>query len=273
MNISDRDSVADGESEEQQFWMFLVLGDSALPTGAFISSGGLESFVQSGQVKTPADVENFVRNSMHNFASSQLPFIVQSFDLVASASYDDADLLEALASIDRELDAHLACNPVARRASASQGLAYATLLVESFGHWMVRPSLARAYKAAIRQGKWPHLEGPCDLFFSQDAVSTIIGRLSGHFAMSFGLACASLKLSLRKARFLALQGLVKALLSSAVRLGLFGPFQMSTMLMRARPWIAVVLNEDPVSIPATTFPVLELLQSQHDQLYTRMFNS
>ena len=91
--------------------------------------------------------------------------------------------------------------------------------------------------------------------------------------MSLGLACASLKLSRQKTRFLALQGHIKALLSAAVRLGLLGPFQMTTLLMRARSWIDAVMNEEPISIPCTTFPVLELLQSGHDRMWSRMFNS
>ncbi len=139
----------------RETWMLVLLSDSGLPTGAFISSGGLESAVQSGVVRSRDDLETFVKGSLHNFVFSQLPFVIRAHGLVASwpiEAGDDEALVASLGTIDGELDELLACNHVARRASLSQGLAYATLLVEALSQGMARPSLAKTFKRSIRSG-------------------------------------------------------------------------------------------------------------------------
>ncbi|MFL5363259.1 MAG: urease accessory protein UreF [Myxococcales bacterium] len=90
-------------------WIFLQLVDSALPTGGFVHSAGLESAFQQGEVP---DLRRFIHDALWLAGHSTLP--------LASAAHEHP---ESLARLDARADAFLA-SEVANRASRLQGRAF-----------------------------------------------------------------------------------------------------------------------------------------------------
>ena len=128
------------------------LADSALPTGGFVASSGLESSVQHGFVSSssssPFGLLSFVRESLSSYARLNLPFLdrahrtVQNYHLRSSSSSSSSssattttailqDTVESLLEIDGELESMM-LNHVARRASKAQGIALLTLYSRAF---------------------------------------------------------------------------------------------------------------------------------------------
>ncbi|MFL5438347.1 MAG: urease accessory protein UreF [Myxococcales bacterium] len=90
-------------------WILLQLVDSALPTGGFVHSAGLESAFQQGEVP---DLRRFIHDALWLAGHSTLP--------LASAAHEHP---ESLARLDARADAFLA-SEVANRASRLQGRAF-----------------------------------------------------------------------------------------------------------------------------------------------------
>ena len=140
--------------------------------------------------------------------------------------------------------------------------------------------------------------------------------MQGHLPICFAVLCAALGLSLGACRAardwrLATRRLTRddaarsmhlhlflqarAILSSAVRLNLVGPYAAQRLLLSGvRPIVAEALaswqrrhpakqrhstesddddDDDDESGPATTWPLGEILAARHDQLHSRIFNS
>jgi hypothetical protein len=70
-NASDRRTPA----AEHLDWLLWQLADSALPTGGFAHSGGLEAACSSTLVQTPDDLERFLRTSVFQVGRT-LPFVL-----------------------------------------------------------------------------------------------------------------------------------------------------------------------------------------------------
>ncbi len=83
-------------------------------------------------------------------------------------------------------------------------------------------------------------------------------------------------LALSTAQKVVLYGTARGVLSAAVRLGIAGSYEAQRMQFECGPWLDVLtercagLRERDL---AQTAPVLELLQSRHDRLYSRLFQS
>jgi len=90
-------------------WLLLQLSDSALPTGGFAHSGGLEAALQ---IAGPIDLRRFLRDALWQAGHFALP--------LTSAAHDNPGELPRL---DARADAFLASR-VANRASRTQGRAF-----------------------------------------------------------------------------------------------------------------------------------------------------
>src|SRR4051812_44023731 len=82
--MPSRPSVSPPEASD---WLLYILTDSALPTGGFVASSGLESAHQSGFLKTnaPANLAAFLRASAHTFAHSTVGFVRAGWDALETA--------------------------------------------------------------------------------------------------------------------------------------------------------------------------------------------
>ncbi len=144
---------------------------------------------------------------------------------------------------DRELDAFLS-GEVANRVSRAQGQAF-LLAAEA------------AFPAA--------------------ALGRLRERLPlGHAAVAAGAALVRAGVALDDARELFLFGTVRGALSAAVRLGVVGPLRAQAVLAALHGELARALEQTKgraVEDARGAAPLLELTQSAHDRLYSRLFQS
>ena len=217
---------------------FLVwqLIDSAFPSGGFAHSGGLEASVQLGQVSDAAGVHAFARHSLVQCGRSALP-------LVAGAHREPA----MVAELDRLSDVFLS-NPIANRASRAQGRALLSSVARSFPHVELSPFQARL----TREGA------------------------AGHYAPLFGAILKLLGVDIidtqRACLFIAARGVS----SAAVRLGVIGAYEAQAVQAELAPHIDTLIRQCEPIAPheiAQTAPLIDLFQSTHDRLYSRLFQS
>ena len=217
---------------------FLVwqLIDSAFPSGGFAHSGGLEASVHHGQVADAEGVRAFATQALAQAGRSALP-------LVTAAHRQPADFAE----LDRLSDVFLS-NPVANRASRAQGRALLTSVARSFPQTTVR-----SIEEHVRRE-----------------------QLAAHHAPTLGVVLSALGVSLadtqRAFLYMALRGTVTA----AVRLGLIGSYEAQHVQASLAGDIDTVIRRCGELAPrdiAQTAPLIDLFQSTHDRLYSRLFQS
>jgi urease accessory protein len=209
--------------------------DSAFPSGGFAHSAGLEACVQHGFV-TPDDLLAFARHSLVQAGSSSLP-------LVTAAHRHSEDL----AALDELAEVFLS-NAVANRASRAQGRALLTSVTRAFG----TPAIA-AIERRVRETS-----------------------LDGHYAPIFGAVFSVLGVPVgdtqRAFLFIALRGVA----SAAVRLGIVGTYDAQALQASVAADLGRIIDQygnlGPRDI-AQTAPLIDLLQSTHDRLYSRLFQS
>ena len=129
--------------------------------------------------------------------------------------------------------------------------------------------------------------------------------LYAHYSTIFGAVCGLLDLSLTMTSLMFMRCQVRDLLSAACRLGIIGPLEgahvqsslcefveklLSQQTANTAPLCAVIplddskqvntislhnfeVDIDELPLPVQTSPILEILQTKHDQLYARLFNS
>ncbi len=171
-----------------QFVRLLHLVDSALPTGSFAYSYGLESSFTFGLIKTPADFRQHLYAYLQQAASLELPFMYSCFTLPA--------LGDELHQLAEEYDAQLLV-PALHRASVTQGKTWLKLLTTF-------------YPAA----------GLTDL-----RAWFVARQLPLHFTLSFTLALKQAGFPLPDLQAVYLHMALRDQLSAAIRLGFLGPLE------------------------------------------------
>lgn len=228
----------------------LLLSDSQLPIGSFAFSSGLESYLaHCSPART--SFSSFLALSLSSFAATTLPFVL--------ASHRDP---YSLVSLDDQLDAAVVC-AVGRRASVAQGRALLSIWERSFRKTLpaALPHLGE-FSALLRDGK------------ADDEVPSV----SAHLAPLFGVICGAVGLSVRQTAYVYMVSHVKAVVSAAVRAGMFGPYQAQRVLAgeEVQVMIARVIErewETSVCEAGQTVPVMDLWIGRHELLYSRIFNS
>ena len=210
--------------------------DSGFPAGGFAHSGGLEATVQHGLVTDGAGVLSFARQTLAHAGCSLLPF-------VTAAHRNPASLRE----LDRRSEIFIN-NPIANRASRAQGLAFLTSAARSFPQSAV-PTTETDIRAQ---------------------------RLCCHHAPIFGVVFEALGIDLAETQRAFLFVTLRGVASSAVRLGLLGAYEAQETLALLAPDLERTIQRcsglDVTDI-AQTAPLIDLCQSTHDRLYTRLFQS
>jgi urease accessory protein len=210
--------------------------DSAFPSGGFAHSAGLEAAVQHGHVTDAGGMRAFARQSLAQCGRSALPLVTAAHRC-----------LENLAELDQLCDVFLS-NPIANRASRAQGRALLTAVARAFPGIQVAP-----IAAAIR-----------------------IERVCGHYAPLFGGLFNPLDVNLLDTQRAFLFVASRGVSSAAVRLGLIGAYEAQTLQAELASHIDAVIHEcgelSPQEI-AQTAPLIDLFQSTHDRMYSRLFQS
>ena len=244
-------SKADTQFNE---WTLLQMADSSLPVGGFVASFGLEAAHQMGGL----DLEQFLKDSVQVVCYSCLPVIEQTLSCMSTVALDHAGITEnderlnRLLKIDFDYESFVGTNHVNSRASVMQGSAYLTLISKSFSHSR-GAALVDSFKMLVRKRK-----------------------AFGHFVVAYAMACYCLEIELQKAEFLFLFMHVRTIISSAIRLGIIGPYVGQTLISNCKLDVERIIQEyrtDGSKEPVLTSPLLEIIQASHDKLYTRIFNS
>jgi urease accessory protein len=215
-------------------WLIFQLSDSALPTGGFAHSGGLEAAAQT-RILEPADLRQFLRDALWQARHFGLP--------LASAAHADP---AALARLDRRADTFLTSH-VANRASRTQGRAFLDTCSRIF------PEQLSALRAAAQAGKLRRHHAP---IFGASMRALGVERS----AMQQLFLSQALRNLLFAAVRLGLAGTHQAqrLQSELV------PVLDEVLRTCAQ------LREDEI---AQTAPLADLVGSMHDRLYSRLFQS
>jgi urease accessory protein len=212
------------------------LVDSAFPSGGFAHSGGLEAALQHGHVTDADSMRAFATHALAQCGRSALP-------LVTTAHRRPEDCAE----LDRLCDVFLS-NPVANRASRAQGRALVTSAARSFPN----AGIARLERTVRRDALAAH-------------YAPVFGRI-------FDLIRIELEDTQRAFLFIAARGIS----SAAVRLGVIGAYEAQTMQAALAMHIDAIIRKcgdlSPYEV-AQTAPLIDLYQSTHDRLYSRLFQS
>ena len=184
--------------EDTETYILLLLADSNLPTGSFVASSGLESYVKHGFASSAPSMDvavvNFVRDSLASYARSSLPFVSDAYEATRKyAERTDSDMegekdaLDTLSELD-ELYQVMVLNHVARRASMAQGVAMLTLYSKGFSQ---PPSLAAFATAGVQEfaGRRRKLMDRFKLKIRRE-------ELNGHLPICWGALTAALGISL-----------------------------------------------------------------------------
>jgi urease accessory protein len=220
----------------QQNFLLWQLVDSSFPAGGFAHSSGLEASVHHGHVTDAVTLKSFLQQALDQAGRGALPLV--------TAVHRD---LERLVELDGLSDAFLS-NAVANRASRAQGRAFLTSSSRTFS----QASLA-AVEERVRHE-----------------------QLAGHYAPLFGVVLKCLDVDLGEAQRLFLYLTARGVVSAAVRLGLIGTYDAQELQLRVADDIDPIIDQcgdlDPYDI-AQTAPLIDLYQSTHDRLYSRLFQS
>ncbi|MBV8780398.1 MAG: urease accessory protein UreF [Phycisphaerae bacterium] len=147
---------------------------------------------------------------------------------------------DAFEKQDRECDLFLNSS-IANRASRSQGQAFLATAARTFDVQELR----------------------------QRAIDVRRMKLPCHFSPIIGWIGQCLSMPRESTLELFAFFTARSCLSSAVRLGVIGPLEAQHMLATLSPPLEIDPSADPVQIA----PVLDLVQSTQDRLYSRLFQS
>lgn len=210
------------------------LTDATLPVGGFAHSNGIEAASQLGLKLEKLDS---LRTLV--FLGSRSMLRLQGRFVQLAHKLGDQESLEAWHQLDQDLQAHLASNGVACRASALQGA-----------------GLLRVGRQWQTCGRWPK---------------------KGHHATAFGLLAARLSLGELATLQAFAYCTVRDSMSAAVRLNLLGPLMavevqgailqdLSEELLELRDSSAEAL-----ALAGGCCPLLDCVHSGHDLLEARLF--
>jgi urease accessory protein len=295
--------------DDEEAYLLLLLADGNLPTGSFVASSGLESFIThgffSGSTDNLVHTMDFIRDSVATYARSALPFVADVHGVLMKMAADGctADLpgpldraCEEIQALDDLYEA-MTLNHVAKRASKSQGVALLTLYTKGFSpptSLSLKQTTARdtsvgklvdQYKMKIRREE------------TQGHLPICWGILTAALNVSLGKSCFELQVSAQiyvfmwadRSLHLHLFLHARSLLSAAVRLNTIGPYASQQLLLHViRPIVNVEFDkvkgirtypvemtrdEGVLAGPAATWPLGEILASRHDLQHSRIFNS
>jgi urease accessory protein len=210
--------------------------DSAFPSGGFAHSAGLEASVHHGLVSGGEAVAAFARQTLAQTGRTSLPLVT-----AARRSPGDLARLDALADV-------FLSNPIANRASRAQGRALLTSTARSFPRAPL-PAIEEAVRAR---------------------------RIVSHYAPMFGAVFKALDVGLLDTQRAFLFMALRSVTSAAIRLGLIGGYQAQRIQADAAGDIDSVIDACGALSPdqiAQTAPLIDLFQSTHDRLYSRLFQS
>lgn len=226
----------------QQLLFLSQLTDSMFPSGGFVHSEGLETYVQSTNLKRIEDLESLLKTRLLcDWAHTDM--IALNTAMIA---YHDSDL-----DWIQDIDARLTAMKIAKEIRQSSS---------RMGRQTLRTLLALWHD--------PLLLNYQELIRSEQA--------SGHQAIVFGLACAAHQIDPQAALTAYAYSLVSSQISVALKLMRFGQTHAQQLLWRLQAIIEQAVNESlsrSFDEMGAFVPALDIRAMQHEYLFRRLFNS
>jgi urease accessory protein len=223
-----------------QLYELMHLADSGLPAGGYAFSSGLEGAYHLGLLSSGTALQEFVQCAVETAARSDIPFIHSVYLLEKM----EPEQLEAMLQL---YDA-MTTAPTMRRASRTQGKNWLRLLSDLYP------------RAGLDDlSRWLADNG-----------------LPTHFAVLFGATLRSIGFAEGPGRQLFLFQILRDQMSAAVRLGVIGPLEAARRQQGMYEFCTQILDEvDGIEYTGATraAPQLDIAQSLHDHLYSRLFQS
>jgi len=214
----------------------LHLADSALPTGSFAYSYGLESSLTFGLVRTETEFRAYLYSFLQQIVDFDLPFITSA----AGTNHDLAPLL-------LEYDAQLLA-PALYQASLTQGKNWLKLLATFYPE----AGLAELGQELARQ------------------------QLPAHFVPLFGLSLGKAGFSVADIQATYLHLALRDQLSAAIRLGFIGPMAGHLLQHDFYEIFENLLDAAdirPYTEATRCTLLLDVAQILHDDIYSRLFQN
>lgn len=215
----------------------LHLADSALPTGGYAYSNGLESAAKLGLIRTLDEFRDYVESFLLQLSDCELPFIGACF--AAPTPIPDQSLLPIVEAYDA-----LTWLPLTRRWSTTTARTWLNLFERLYPD--VRADDLRGWFGRH------HIEPQFTIVYA------LTMRLAGY--------------SSTDARTLLRYMSVRDQITAAIRLGLLGPADAHAML---HDFCADSATEPPGDFTEAfrSSPVLELAQAAHQRVYAKLFQN
>jgi urease accessory protein len=260
-------------------WSAFMLADSALPTGSFAHSAGLEVAAQMGMITSVAKLENFVQAATRSTLQITSPFLVAGHELASrmeGRQGEETSFVEEWKRLDRQTQAVLASNAPACAASLDQGKSLARVAQQWLESEDDNNETNRLLLECFDHG--------CHVGPVLGAIAARLGLTTDQVGKIFGFCVA------------------RDMVSAAVRLSLVGPLASvkllrkiqsssddgwKTYLKLQRQMQAQVDAEttsaagssstpnkvDPMMVAAACAPVIEAIHPCHESLQVRLFRT
>ncbi len=215
----------------------LHLADSALPTGSFAYSYGLESSLTFGLLRSESEFRAYLYSFLQQAVGFELPFIT------SAAQATDAELVPLLAEYDAQL-----LTPALHRASLTQGKSWLKLL-------------ATFYPEA----------GLTEL-----VAELASDKVPPHFVPLFGLSLGRVGFALADIQLTYLHLALRDQLSAAIRLGLLGPMaghRLQHDFYGVFENLLSAADIRPYTEATRCTVLLDVAQILHDDIYSRLFQN
>ena len=215
----------------------LHLADSALPTGSFAYSYGLESSITFGLLRTETEFRAYLYSFLQQAMGFEIPF------LTAAAQSDRHDLTTLLLEYDAQL-----LTPALHRASLTQGKNWLKLLDTFYPE----AGLAQLGQELAQQ------------------------EIPAHFVPLFGLSLGKTGFAVADIQITYLHLALRDQLSAAIRLGFSGPMAGHRLQHDFYGVFESLLAEAdirPYTEATRCTLLLEVAQILHDDIYSRLFQN
>ena len=214
----------------------LHLADSALPTGSFAYSYGLESSITFGLLRTETEFRAYLYSFLQQAMGFEIPFLTAA----TQASHHLAPLL-------LEYDAQL-LTPALHRASLTQGKNWLKLLVTFYPE----AGLAQLGQELAQQ------------------------QLPAHFVPLFGLSLHKTGFAVVDIQATYLHLALRDQLSAAIRLGFIGPMaghRLQHDFYGVFENLLSAADIRPYTEATRCTALLDVAQILHDDIYSRLFQN
>ena len=304
-NSTDSGAFSSIRSTPQASWNAYMLADSALPTGSFAHSSGLEAASQLGLLAPLSEAEEqpngtndedvsnlqmFIEASTRSTLQQATPWIMSGHELgrqcVSSLGKGHEEtalprLWEQWKQLDRHVHAVMVCNGPACRASLDQGR---NLLRVSIPWLEQDSSPAAAGVLQLFQAIQEHSHATKSASYNNNA-----GAVGYQMAPLFGILGAALQLQPEETCHLLGYCVARDIVSAAVRLNLIGPLASVGLLSKAQAsaqegtTTSLRHEEDgkeaeenllwSSSLVGGSAPVVDAVHPCHDLLAVRLFRT